>query len=79
MNFEQRPDAEVDEFVTMIKATKGGWLPLLLVLDTDSPNDAIFGHLSNDMNKKFVFVGWTDIEGLTVKEQPAAKTIRITI
>lgn len=79
MNFEQRPDSEVTEFVTMIKASKGSFLPVLIILDTDAPNDAIFGHLTNGMQKQFVFVDWTDVNGLSVNEQPSAKTINITV
>lgn len=77
LSFRQRPDAEANEVVTMVRSTRGSLKPLLYFTDLeDDLNGGIFGHLEDKYSNTLDFLDWHDFSDLSIMEQPRCAMIK---
>lgn len=77
LSFNQRPDAESDEVVTMLRNTKGSLKPVLYFTDLeDDLLGGIFGHLIDKYSHMLTFLNWHDFSDLSITEQPRCEIVK---
>jgi hypothetical protein len=77
LSFRQRPDAEANEVVTMVRSTRGSIKPVLFFTDLeDDLNGGIYGHLIDKYSHTLEFLNWHDFSDLSITEQPRCEMIK---
>jgi hypothetical protein len=78
--FHQRTEDEVAELKQMVIRAKGSNIPVLFFFDTENYEDkGIYGRLTDELNREFMFYEFNNLSALTITEQPSARMVLKTV